>query len=64
MASEGLKRGRFIVPEEVAQIILLGIEMNERQPGHVLRITPDPLDWLQLGAIQGQEEQTYVLRDG
>jgi hypothetical protein len=65
IAREGLQGGRFVIPEEEAQIILLGIEMNEWQPGQaVLQVAPDPLDRVQLGAIWGQEEQTDVLREG
>src|SRR5919108_1493035 len=65
IACEGLKGGRFIALEEEGQIILLGLEVGELQPGHlVLQVAPDPLDRVQLGAIRGQEEQTDVLREG
>jgi hypothetical protein len=65
IACEGLKGGSFIALEEEVQIILLGIERGELQPGHVvLQVAPDPLDRVQLGAIRGQEEQTDVLREG
>ena len=60
-----MRGGRFIVPEEEAQIIVLGIEIGELPPGHVvLQVAPDPLDWGQLGAIRGSEEQTDVVREG
>gem|GEM_PF-1574388 len=65
IACEGLKSGSFIALEEEGQIILLGIELGELQPGHVgLQVVPAPLDRIQLGAIRGQEEQTDVLREG
>ena len=65
IAREGLKSGSFIALEEAGQIILLGIEISELQPGHVvLQVAPDPLDRVQLGAIRGQKEQADVLRQG
>jgi len=65
IACESLKGGRFIALEEEGQIILLGIEVGELPPGHVvLQGAPDPLDRVQLRAIWGQEEQTHVLREG
>jgi hypothetical protein len=64
IACEGLKSGSFIALEE-GQIILLGIELGELQPGHVgLQVVPASLDRVQLVAIRGQEEQTDVLRGG
>jgi hypothetical protein len=65
IACEGLQGGRFIAPEEGAEIILLGLESGERLPGHVvLQVAPDPLDRVQRGAIRGPEESTHVLREG
>jgi hypothetical protein len=65
IASEGLQGGRLIGLEEVAEVILLGIEIGELPPGHVvLEVTPEPLNRVQLRAIRRQEEQPYVLRQG
>lgn len=65
IAREGLQSGRFIALEEAAQIILLGLDLGELQPGHViLQIAPDPLDRVQLRALRGQEAPTSGLRQG
>jgi hypothetical protein len=63
IACEGLKGGRLIGLEEVAEVILLGLEIGEWLPGHrVLQVAPDPLNRGQLRTIRRQEEQPYVLR--
>ena len=62
---EGLKGGRLIGLEELAEVILLGIEIGELLPGHVIfQVAPDPLNRVQLRAIRWQEEQMYVFRQG
>jgi hypothetical protein len=65
IARKGLKGGRLIGLEEVAEVILLGLEIGELLPGHiVLQVVSDPLNRVQLRTIRRQEEQPYVLRQG
>jgi hypothetical protein len=64
-ARQGWQSGRFVIPEEEAQIILLGLEMNARLPGHgVLEGAPDPLDRVPRGALWGPAEPPDVLGQG
>jgi hypothetical protein len=45
IASNGLKGGSLIGPEEVAEIILLGLEIGELLLGQVvLQVAPDPFN--------------------
>jgi len=61
IARERLKGSHFIGPEEVAEVMLLGIEIGELLPGHVvLQVTPDPLNGVQCRAIGRQEHQAHV----
>jgi hypothetical protein len=61
---ERLQGSRLIGLEEVAEVILLGIESGELLPGHVvLQVTPDPLDGVQFRTIGGQEHQAHVRRE-
>jgi hypothetical protein len=60
----GLNGGSLRALEGEAQILLVGSELGALQPGHVvLHVAPDPLERVPLGAIRGQEEQTYVPRE-
>jgi hypothetical protein len=55
---ERLQDGSVIALEEEVQISLSGIEIGELQLGHVvLQVAPDPLDRVQLGAIQGRKSR-------
>jgi hypothetical protein len=64
ITAEGLQGGRLIGLEEVAEVILLGIEIGELLPGHlVLQVTPDPLNRVQFKAIGRQEHQAHVRRE-
>jgi hypothetical protein len=61
---ERLQGSRLIGLEEVAEVILLGIEIGELLPGHVvLQGTPDPLNGVQFRTIGGQEHQAHVRRE-
>jgi hypothetical protein len=65
IACERLQGGRFITLEQKGQVMLLGLKVGELQPGYViLQVAPDPLDRVQLGAVGGQKEQTYILWQG
>jgi hypothetical protein len=58
VARERLKGSRLIGPEKMAEVILLGIEVDELLPGHlVLQVTPDPLNGVQFrqGLRRGDE---------
>jgi hypothetical protein len=64
IAGEGLQGGRFIGLEEVAEVILLGMESDELQPSHVvLQVAPGPLNGVQCWAIGRQEHQAHVRRE-
>ena len=61
---ERLEGRRFISLEEVVKVILLGIEIGELLPGHlILQVTPDPLNGVQCRAIGRQEHQAHVRRE-
>jgi hypothetical protein len=65
IARERLKGSRFIGPEKMAEVILLGVEIDELLPGHlVLQVTPDPLNGVQFRAIGRQEPHAHVRREG
>jgi hypothetical protein len=65
IAAEGVPRGRLISLEQVAEVILLGLESGEWLPGHVVfEGTPDPLQRVQFRAIGRQEHQAPVRREG
>jgi hypothetical protein len=63
-ARESLQGSRFIGPEKMAEVILMGIEIGEWLPGHlVLQVTPDPRNGVQFRAIGRQEHQAHVRRE-
>lgn len=65
VAREGLQRSRLINPEEHGQIVLLGIQSRELEPGErVFEVSLDPLNRVQLWTIGRQEHEAHIRWEG